>query len=166
MIDSKIRKEKILFECFSKLNIDELIEEFKMSGCMDFSYNGITYMVNDESKGDGKYYPSIRIIKEGQSYDEEMASVQFFDSYDDLIENFRFPTGKKFIDVLFTKPSSKEDKLKVLITKKDEYEEEVEWCNLMYTCPKCKKTLIWYPFRYCPSCGVELDWAEEVKKDY
>jgi len=45
-------------------------------------------------------------------------------------------------------------------TTKVKYITEDEWYGKIFTCKKCDKEFIWEDFKYCPMCGLEIDWTD------
>jgi predicted RNA-binding Zn-ribbon protein involved in translation (DUF1610 family) len=44
-----------------------------------------------------------------------------------------------------------------------------EWYDYLFKCPNCKTSDIWRDFKYCPQCGVKIEWKfdyeKQIKKD-
>lgn len=77
-------------------NINELIDNFEYIGVGEFTYNGTTYYIRrTEQTPNNDYLPGI-------STDINFnTGLQIFSTWEDLVENFRFPDGKGFLDILF-----------------------------------------------------------------
>lgn len=52
---------------------------------------------------------------------------------------------------------------KLLITMNDFSYSDDEWVE-WFDCPNCKISLIQVFWKYCPNCGKELEWDEELKQ--
>lgn len=35
-----------------------------------------------------------------------------------------------------------------------------EWYCEWYRCPNCSSVNITHPFKYCPTCGIKLEWED------
>lgn len=109
MISEEIKQEHIKYDIWGVDNINELIELFETSGDVELEYENYEYHImyerSKEKDKEGNYIwkPSIREHKQGWTPNDDLKSVVFYETWDDLIEQFTFPNGEKLIDVLFTK---------------------------------------------------------------
>lgn len=109
MISEEIKQEPIKYDRWGTKNINELIELFETDGDVRLRYLNYEYHImyerSKEKDKEGNYIwkPSIREHKQGWTPYDDLKSVVFYESWDDLIEQFTFPNGEKLIDVLFTK---------------------------------------------------------------
>ncbi len=96
MIDNELRFKKINGKKYhiSEKNINELIESFEYSGIMEFHYD-IVYDVWRSTSPDGRYLPAIC------ARDFPKPDWQYFETWEDLIENYKFPDGKTMLELLF-----------------------------------------------------------------
>jgi hypothetical protein len=46
----------------------------------------------------------------------------------------------------------------------DEWRYQDEWWVNSFSCPNCNKDCLFIGFKFCPKCGVALNW--QLKKDY
>lgn len=58
----------------------------------EFYHNGITYYVMRETAPDGRFLPGICT---------EALDWTFFETWDELVEQFKFPDGKTMLDIIF-----------------------------------------------------------------
>lgn len=53
----------------------------------------------------------------------------------------------------------KKIKKSVSISEEDSQGKDEWWCN-WYKCPGCKSTSIAGSFKFCPDCGLKLNWKK------
>ena len=94
MLTDKIKKKKLKYHGRTGCkNIEELIEQFEYSGVAEFTYKGIDWGLRYALAPCGEYKPGIVTCLKIQDW-------TFFETWEDLIENFNFPDGKNFLDLV------------------------------------------------------------------
>lgn len=100
MISKELLNKQIWYPCGYDETLDDMIYDFKC-GSDEFTYKGHQYRVREEynPKQNMRWMPAIG---PNNHCDE---SWQFFDTFEDLVENYKFPDGKTMLDFVFTDPN-------------------------------------------------------------
>lgn len=72
--------------------LEQMIECFNTQDGSEFYHNGITYYPMRKTAPAGRYLPAICT---------DDWKWTFFETWDDLVEQFKFPDGKTMLDIIF-----------------------------------------------------------------
>ncbi len=99
MIDKNLLNKKITFFCgHQNRTLQDMLDDFENNGMAEFWYKGKTYYVWRQINKQGKYLPAIN-PKSCFDFDDGWV---FFNTWEELVENYKLFDGKTMLDVIFT----------------------------------------------------------------
>lgn len=96
MIPNDILKKQIVNKSCGHWfdTLEEMIDTFENDGNQEFYHNGITYYVWRQETPDYRYLPAI-------GTNANIETWTFFETWEDLVEQYKFPDGKTMLDIIF-----------------------------------------------------------------
>lgn len=98
MLSEELKQKTITYDGQLGLyeqNINGLIEIFETCGNAEFTYKNKIYYVRRETAPDERYLPAIGT---NINFDKKWL---FFETWENLIEHFKFPDNKTMLQILF-----------------------------------------------------------------